>query len=363
MAQDAFVNRYSRADRLLHRLSFASGGLQVSLADLEDRAYKKPLAQVKVERPVFITALPRAGTTMVLNLLYETGEFVSHTYRGMPFVLCPIFWRRFSRVLRADADAGMERAHGDGIVISPDSAEAFEEIVWRQFWPDHYREDRIVPWGTQAHGEFEAFLRNHLRKLIWLRHDEHDVRYLAKNNLNIARLPYLRQLFPDAELIVPFRAPLQHAASLLKQHRAFLGVHESDRFAADYMRGIGHHDFGKALLPVDFGGWLQGDRRADATGLSFWLEYWVATYRALLPLAGETIELFGFDRWLDAPRAGLEWLARAVGAAQPGKLIARQAALHKAPAHEVDVTGVAPALIDEAQALFDELNARAGFAG
>ena len=79
----------------------------------------------------------------------------------------------------------------------------------------------------------------------------------------MARIGFLLATWPDATIIVPVREPVQHAASLLRQHGRFLEIHARDRFARDYMRGIGHFDFGANLLPVDFDGWLSAAVHTD----------------------------------------------------------------------------------------------------
>ena len=116
-----------------------------SLSGIESRVYKTPLSGIEITKPVFITALPRAGTTLLLELCVETGYFASHTYRDMPFVLTPLLWERFSRLFKRSENP-RERAHGDGMMISMDSPEAFEEIIWKGYWPSRYLADRIVPW-------------------------------------------------------------------------------------------------------------------------------------------------------------------------------------------------------------------------
>ena len=83
----------------------------------------------------------------------------------MPFVLCPMIWQRFTKSFHIRDDA-RERAHGDGLTVSVDSPEAFEEIIWRHFWPDHYRNDCIEPWESLDDPEFLTFLRNHIKKII-----------------------------------------------------------------------------------------------------------------------------------------------------------------------------------------------------
>ena len=54
--------QYSGLDRTLHRLAFSSWGLQSALSDIEDSLFSARLSNVAAQRPVFITALPRAGT-------------------------------------------------------------------------------------------------------------------------------------------------------------------------------------------------------------------------------------------------------------------------------------------------------------
>ena len=76
-------NSYSRLDRILHRLAFSTIELQKALADLEDRVYASRFSQIEVDRPVFITSLPRAGTTLLLEIVASLDAFASHTYRDI----------------------------------------------------------------------------------------------------------------------------------------------------------------------------------------------------------------------------------------------------------------------------------------
>ncbi len=160
---------YSRLDRWLHHLAFRAITPQKAMADIEESLFATRLEPLGVAQPVFITSLPRAGTTLLLELLAGTDHFATHTYRDMPFVLCPLLWNQLSSGFRTH-DPLRERAHGDGISINSDSPEAFEEILWKAFWPKKYRSDRILPWSKQDRdAEFEAFYRSHMRKIIALR--------------------------------------------------------------------------------------------------------------------------------------------------------------------------------------------------
>ncbi len=289
------------------------------------------------ERPVFITSLPRAGTTLLLECCAAMPEFAAHSYRDMPFVLIPCLWGTFSAAFRREGRL-QPRAHGDGMQIDFDSPEALEEVLWMTFWDEQYLADRILPWPVRDRREFGAFFARHMRKIIYVRRAERaeGVRYVSKNNLNIARVPLLSQMFGDGTIVVPLRSPLAHASSLLEQHRQFLALHARDPFASRYMRAIGHFDFGAHLRPMDFDGWYDGRVSRDAQTMGFWLEYWVATYRHLLTADAALIHLVDYDRLCtesiteppaagrSARRARCRWSARG-GGTDP----ARKAACHR----------------------------------
>ena len=342
-----FENQYSLPNQWLHRLSFATTVAQVGLADIESRLFKKQLEPVVCERPVFVTALPRAGTTLLLNLLVGTGEFASHTYRDMPFVLCPMLWQRFASIFGTESIA-RERAHGDGVSVSLDSPEALEEIIWQPFWGGHYEQGRIKPWKQGKNELFRAFFINHMRKIIALRSPEGSARYASKNNMNIARLRALKNLAPDCVLIVPFREPLQHASSLLHQHRGFFQMHASDHFAQRYMSGTGHFDFGENLRPINFGNWLNDAQYPDAMTLGFWLEYWVATYSHVLNNHAETANLLSFEELVSQPKRTLERIEQTLKLTTPQALTRQASDLRAVTEHPVDISGVSGELLSEA---------------
>lgn len=355
----SFAQRYSLLDRVLHRFAFATTWAQRGTADLEQRLFRKELAAVPDAPPVLITALPRAGTTILLELLAGMAPFAAHTYRDMPFVLCPMLWQRLSQRFQR-TDAPRERAHGDGIEITQDSPEAFEEMIWRLFYKRHYRPDRIMPWSRCDDPEFLEFYRAHMRKIVALRRRQKPTasRYVAKNNLDIARLPAILDALPTAVVLVPFREPLQHAASLLQQHVRFLQMHRDDAFARRYMAGIGHFDFGANLKPIDFGGWLQGRKVREAEGLSFWLDYWIAAHQHLLAHAGRArLHPICYERLGAAP--DLRPLAACLRLGDAGELQRRAAMLKGGRSHTVEAGAVAPARLAAANDLYAQLQAAA----
>jgi hypothetical protein len=272
-------SNYSDSDQFLHRFAFSSPGFQMSTAILEDRLFSRKISATRDKPPVFVTALPRAGTTILLTALNDFPEFATHTYRDMPFVMSPLLWNLISRKFRKRAQLN-ERAHGDGIQIGFDSPEAFEEILWRHFWPDKYRKDRIELWDPDdASTEITNFFTTHFRKIIALRTDGKG-RYLSKNNNNIARIPLIQTMFPDATIVVPIRNPAEHAASLLRQHKNFHDLHSSDPFAKRYMEDIGHLEFGHLQRPIAFPGALENP--FDPQEPNYWLSYWISAYTSVL---------------------------------------------------------------------------------
>jgi len=356
------ADRYGPLDRLLHDLAFHGIAAQKALAEMEDRLYARRIAAIDIVRPVFITALPRAGTTLLLEVLGGQGELAAHSYRQMPFLLCPLLWDRLSRGFRRSPDP-RERAHGDGMDVGYDSLEAFEEVLWCAFWPEKYRRDRILPWQaeeTDTAGEFANFLRHHMRKLIALRAGDADQpsRYLSKNNANIARLGTLRRLFPDAVVLVPFREPLDQAASMLRQHARFLKLHSADPFARRYMESIGHFEFGEAHRPIDFAGWRDAAAALRSDALDFWLEYWCRTYAQVLAEAAEGAHLLDYDACCAAPAPALERIGEILRLDDPGALTA-QAVRFRAPRRYDCAPTAAPARARRAAALHKRLRAAA----
>ncbi|MGL4542403.1 MAG: hypothetical protein ACRCUI_07835, partial [Polymorphobacter sp.] len=283
-------------------------------------------------------------------------EFATHIYRDMPFVLVPTLWQRLSAGFQ-QADTKRERAHGDGMLVGLDSPEAFEEMLWLAFAPERYAAAHIAVWPDALPAAQRTLLADHMLKIAELRRPApaagtaSGARYASKNNLNIARIGLLARAFPDADILVPFRAPLDHAASLLRQHRNFLARHDRDDFTRAYMAGVGHFDFGANLKPVDFGGWLATSPHRDPLTLDFWLAYWLAAYTHLLEVHGARIILVGHAALCADPAAIFAALAARLHIADRAAFIASAADIREITPPPVAAGAVDPALLANAQAL------------
>jgi len=280
----------------------------------------------------------------------------------MPFVMAPLLWSRLSAGFRRQAALG-ERAHGDGMLVGYDTPEAFEEVLWKAFWPEKYGRDRIALWRDSDRNEAAtAFFREHLRKIIALRRPRsaQDGRYLSKNNANIARLDLLGHMFDQAAVVVPFRAPLPHAASLLRQHRNFLTQQERDRFVHRYMADIGHFEFGLLHRPIDFPGVAALTAGRSLESLDYWLAYWIAAFEAVLAQR-DKVHLLSYEETCAAPRDALAILCEALQIPHEEDALATAADVFRPspPSREPAGATADPALLARAQALHDRLMAAA----
>lgn len=275
-----FGVNYSVMDRLLHWIAFCSPSIQLTAADIEKKIFFTIYQDVDAERPIFITSLPRAGTTLMLEVLYHFPSLATHTYRDMPFVMAPVLWSRLSKPFAKQSEL-TERAHKDGVLISYDSPEAFEEIIWRTFWPEKYTEDFIALWDVDDRKEkAHTFLTEHMKKIIALRRPDrkYDGRYISKNNANIARIALISKMFPESKIVVPLRHPVEHAASMLNQHQNFIEMHEKERFIGRYMADLGHYEFGYLHRPIAFMGLEELINGLSPQTMNYWIGYWIAAF-------------------------------------------------------------------------------------
>jgi hypothetical protein len=267
-------------DHFLSSLIADHPKLWIGLGNIETKALADEIANVEVKAPIYVTGLARAGTTIALEILASHPDVGTHLYRDFPPVFTPWWWNWFVERSRKTPPEPQERAHKDGIMITPDSPEAREEVIWMAFF-DHLHDpetSNVLDRPTE-NPEFEAFYRDHIRKLLAARGRS---RYLSKGNYNVTRIAYLHKLFPDARFVIPVRDPVWHIASLMKQHRLFCEAERGNRRALDYMRRVGHFEFGLDLRPINAGDdakvreirelWAGGE---EVRG---WARYWAMIY-------------------------------------------------------------------------------------
>ena len=247
------MSKYSWLQKKLHKFALSSKFMREVMFDVESSSFSTNLTE---KNHVFVSGLARSGTTILLNAIYKSNKFASLSYKDMPFILAPNLWSKLYRNMK-DIDY-LERAHGDGIKVSIDSPEAFEEVFWMTF--------------NEYHKDTKDKFKNYVQ-LINYKYQKK--RYLSKNNQNIRRLKLISEIFPDSKILIPFRNPIHHAYSLLSQHKKFIEDSRKDKFISNYMMWIGHTEFGPNYIPIH-------DKKLcfeDDLTINHWLEQWYLTYK------------------------------------------------------------------------------------
>ena len=242
------MQNYSKIQKFLHDFVLSKKIINKSLFELEKIIYLKN-EDLKNQSHVFITGLPRSGTTSLLNFLFSSDEYASLTYNNMPFILSP----NFSKLFHKKNIKKKERAHGDGITYDFNSPEALDEI----FFDNN-----------------EEFIKNELENYIQLiLLNNKKSKYLSKNNLNYKRIHLIQSILPNSIFLIPIREPLQHANSLLNQHLHFSQLQKQDDFIRRYMNYLCHNEFG-----LDHKPWNNPVHFSDLYNINYWLEQWYLFY-------------------------------------------------------------------------------------
>jgi hypothetical protein len=274
------MNNYSALQRFLHRSVLSSQLMREIMFDVEKSIFLKKDVNFN-DNHVFVAGLARSGTTILLNAIHQSNQFASLTYDDMPFILAPNFWKKISP--RKSHGELQERAHGDGVRVSTDSPEAFEEVFWKTFTGNSIIRDEL----------FIKFISLILKK-------NNKTRYLSKNNQNIRRLNLISEIFPRSKILIPFRDPLQQTLSLFSQHMKFGKEQNEDTFVRDYMKWIGHSEFGldyKMIHPSNL-------KYPNEKEFNHWLEQWYLTYKTVFELSAEHGEfyLIGYESLCNNPK-------------------------------------------------------------
>ena len=243
------MQNYSNIQKFLHDFVLSKKIINKSLFELEKIIYLKN-KDIKNQSHVFITGMPRSGTTSLLNFLFSSDEYTSLTYNNMPFVLSP----NFSKLFHKKNITKKERVHGDGIYFDNNSPEALDEI----FFDNN-----------------EEFVKNELVnyiQLILLNNKKN--KYLSKNNLNYKRIDLIRSILPNSIFLISVREPLQQANSLLSQHLHFSQLQKEDDFIRRYMNYLGHNEFG-----LNHKSWNNPINFKDFNNINYWLEQWYLIYK------------------------------------------------------------------------------------
>ena len=251
-------DNYRWYQKILHELMLSQKFFRVQAFLAEHFFYN--CKDQKTDQHVFICGLPRAGSSILLNTLYEKRVFASITFRDVPFILAPNLWGNFVDLFKKPRIKNVPRAHDDGLMISEFSPEAFEEVFWDTF---DQRENDIIE-------KFKLFINS-----VQIRYNKD--RYISKNNQNVRRIELLAREFTNSQVIILFRSPVEQCGSLLQQHKSFLEIDNFSPFVNRYMKLIGHKEFG-----VDYDPYIRESLQyPNYLDINHWIEQWIFMYQEL----------------------------------------------------------------------------------
>jgi hypothetical protein len=247
---------YPLYSKVLHNLCLNNKFIRTSLYELEKIFFLKNKDQKIInEEHIFITGMPRAGTTAVLNYIYYSGLFSSLLYKDMPFLFSPNFQSLLSFNRKISLS---KRVHDDGIMINLDSPEAFDEVFLNNF-EKHVLEIEFLNY-------VQLVIKKHKKR-----------RYISKNNYNYKRINFLKKVFPSSKILVIFRNPLDQSFSLLNQHINFSNLHKTNTFSKKYMKSLYHFEFGDL-----HSAWSNPNQYFNNLKVNYWLEQWYLFYKKMI---------------------------------------------------------------------------------
>ena len=234
---------------------------------------------ISIEKPIYITGLARAGTTITLEMLSKHPDVATHKYFHLLNIYFPVIWK-FMIMKTSAFRTPKERIHLDGIKVNRDSPEAVEEIIWQQNFPkvlDENQSDILT--NEDSFIDFETQYKNNLKKILLT---QGKTRYIAKNNYNIARMEYLLKLFPGAKFLLLIRNPINQIASLIKQDIIFDKLVHFAPNIINLNRYMGHREFGpyKTCMNLDNNQIIENIRHqwTNNQKVEGWAHYWVSIY-------------------------------------------------------------------------------------
>ncbi len=254
------------------------------LGDVESMLLASRISQLPITKPIYVCGLARSGSTLLHEVLSAHPSVATQRIKDYPFISTPYWWRCATSFTRPTA--ARERPHRDKVMITSESPDAIEEMLWMAFFPrchDPNFDNRLQ--SRDGNSTFDSYYLNQLRKLLFV---EKATRYAAKANYHVARIGYLLRLFPDAKLVIPVRAPSGHIASLVRQHQWFSAGHRQSPRALAVMQHSGHFEFGLDRRPMNLGDRDRVNQIEDAWAcgneIRGWSYYWDMVYRYLADL-------------------------------------------------------------------------------
>ena len=195
------------------------------------------IGREKIVAPLFISGMPRSGTTKMQKLLSVAGDFTE-----LPF------WMTFSpslitgyreentgeRIADTDAYVAWVERNGPKIrQVHPFSTHEPEEVnpileqaFHNYYWSAFFDIPSFVAWETTQDPHLQLrYLHRTLQYLQWQFGIDTTRPWVLKNPTFVGMEPVIRNVFPDAKLIMTHRHPSRCVASSISLMAAFHTLH------------------------------------------------------------------------------------------------------------------------------------------
>jgi len=300
---------YTIIDKFLHYVFIGNKNVAKFLFKTELLIRKNEIGSFEEDKNVYVSGLARAGTTALMQYLGQLENFRSISYRNLPFLFMP---KTGLKIFSSDHERSKERFHKDGLQHSLSSYEALEEPFWRNFMGEKY----IFESSLNQHSiDQEVYSRyRKFRKLI-----AGERIYLAKNNNHLLRAKSLIELDGEkgssTRTVIPFRNPVDHAKSLLKQHVLLSEEQDGDEFVRDYMDFLVHHEFGRGTKIQIFENGFQTKLHFEQNNINYWLEVWYSYYKSVKQefADNDNFVFFNYENFVSHPKYSLEKIFEFLG--------------------------------------------------
>lgn len=175
---------------------------------------KIDVSDIRIDRPIFVIALHRSGSSMLQDILctHHNIVYITNTMNQFQTCFCAAEFlrKRFKLNVRG------ERYLKDSVKVdtgSPSEGIAFW-VEWLKYDPYliDYVNRKIEDFTFQ---EIENIYRS-IRKIIWCFEEHKFSRYFCKNPALLPHISLLKDIFPDAKFILLVRDARTSANSLVK---------------------------------------------------------------------------------------------------------------------------------------------------
>ena len=266
-----------------------------TIVKLEDLFFKDK--DINLKTPIFITGMPRSGTTLLTHILHDTKKYGSFLYKDYPFPELPLFWNKFNDLYYKSAE-DQKRIHNDDLLVNKNSPENLDEFIWKRLFQNHYKEFDSFLDEDFSNTEFENNYIRSIKKILFVRKKN---QYLAKNNYIIFRIKYLLKFIPSAKFIVCIRNPNDTCYSLEKIHKRFIEVNKIKEYK-NFEKNFLHYEFGNSRRNPEISDESQKVNSLWKMNKEFegYMLQWISIYEFIIKnyrdLFGKKILIFDYDR-------------------------------------------------------------------